>query len=286
MDDPRKFETVEDFINQTHTEPETEPDKDPAEPAVEPATGSDPVPPETDPAPADPEGDPEAGKETDKGKVTPPKPNPMKELRDRATAAQREQAKIDGAITRLSEGDYNFKLKDFRTEEGKMDYDALIAAMDDEDVKQRANTRGISPEMQAEIEKYEREKKEIELQKARVQMDRQLNNFQLEMKLSSEDLNLFISDSMKIGINPLAIAALDRTPKGTTALQLLHKAVYFDKLADEKVQQALAEAEEKRLKNEEAKGGQPKSNPADPNTTKTTKTDPKGLALEEFLDTL
>lgn len=212
--------------------------------------------------------------------------NPMKELRDKANAATRTQEKIDTAINRLSDGEYNFKLKDFKNEQGRVDYDALIKAMDEADVKKRAESRGLSPEMQAELEKYEREKRDVEIAKARVQMDRQLNNFQMEQQLSPEALNTFISDAMKLGINPLSIAALDKTTKGTTALKMLYKAVYTDKIVQDAVDKALAEAEAKRQAALEAKGAQPKANPANPNNSKTTKTDSKGLALDEFLKSL
>lgn len=213
-------------------------------------------------------------------------PNPMKELRDKANAAQKLQQKIDSAINRLSDGDYNFKLKDFKNDTGKVDYDALIKAMDDADVKQRAEARGLTPELQAEIEKYEKEKKEVEIAKARVQMDRQLNNFQMEQQLSPDDLNSFISDAMKLGINPLSIAALDKTSKGTTALKLLYQAVYTDKIVQKAVEKALADAEAKRQADAAAKGGQPKANPAASNANKTNKTDSKGIALDDFLGSL
>ena len=213
-------------------------------------------------------------------------PNPMKELRDKANSATKLQEKIDNAINRLSDGEYNFKLKDFKNEQGKVDYDALITAMDEADVKQRAASRGLSPEMQAEIEKYEREKKDVEIAKARVQMDRQLNNFQMEQKLTPDDLNLFISDSMKLGINPLSIAALDKTSKGTVALQMLYKAVYTDKIVKTAVDQAVAEAKAKWDADLNAKGTQPKPNPANPNNNKTNKTDSKVMALDDFLKTL
>ena len=207
MQDNNQFGSLEEFLSGEHNEPEqTEEEKDAG------------TPPEQDTAKtpeelADEEKnkkDAEAAAATDtpptKEKTkTPPagQHNPMKELRDKASAAEKAQVKIDTAINRLSDGDYAFKLRDFKNEEGKVDYDKLIEAMDEADVKKRAESRGLTPEMQAEIEKYEREKKEVEIAKARVQMDRQLNNFQMEQQLSPEDLNLFISDSMKVGINPL-----------------------------------------------------------------------------------
>lgn len=290
MPDNNQFGSLEEFLSGEQNKPEqTEEEKD-----------AD-TPPEQDTAKTSEEltdeeknkKDAEAAAATDtpptKEKTkTPPagQHNPMKELRDKASAAEKAQVKIDTAINRLSDGDYAFKLRDFKNEEGKIDYDKLIEAMDEADVKKRAESRGLTPEMQAEIEKYEREKKEVEIAKARVQMDRQLNNFQMEQQLSPEDLNLFISDSMKVGINPLSIAALDKTSKGTTALKLLYKAVYSDRLVKDAVTKALAEAEAKREADVAAKGGQPKSNPAGINNSKTNTTDPKGMALDDFLKTL
>lgn len=286
-DNEKEFETIEDFLNDIDGDDE-DPTTDPAPaPATEPEKGAGTEGGE--PAP-DPEVDP-ITKAEDKTKAKPGEPapkkgtagNPMKELRDKANAATRAQEKIEGAITRLSGGDYDLRLKDFKTEDGKVDYDALIAAMDEVDVKKRAEGRGISPELQAEIEKYEREKKEVEIAKARVQMDRQLNNFQMEQKLSPEDLNTFISDTMKIGINPLSIAALDRTAKGTMALKMLYKAVYSDRIIQEAVTKALEEAETKRQADATAQKGQPKANPGAPNTSKTSEGGSKGMALDEFL---
>lgn len=238
----------------------------------------------TTPATKTPEQLAKEKEEEDKKKAN--QPNPMKELRDKANAAAKSQEKIDGAINRLSDGEYDFKLKDFKNEQGKVDYDALIKAMDEADVKKRAETRGLSPEMQAEIERYEKEKRQVEMEKARVQMDRQLNNFQMEQQLNSDDLNNFIADSMKLGINPLSIAALDKTAKGTTALKMLYKAVYTDRIVKEAADKAVEEARTKWEADLVAKGGQPKQNPANPNNTKTNKTDAKGMALDDFLKAL
>lgn len=281
-----KFDTIEEFLTG-----ETAPadpgvsgegdviETDPQDPAVEPDT-INPVASTTD-----------ENKEVEDGKgkpapKTPPVNNPMRELRDKANAAAREKEKIDGAIHRLSDGEYKFKLRDFKNDEGKIDYDALIEAMDEADVEQRAAGKGIDPKLQAEIEKYEREKREVEIAKARVQMDRQLNNFQMENQMTQEDLNNFISDAMKMGVNPLTIASLDKTAKGTTALKMLHQAVYADKIikiaVDEAVAKVRAEYDDKAV----AAGGQPKTNPAAPSKGKTDTTDPKGMALDEFLGTL
>lgn len=287
-----QYKSMEEFLNEDETveTPAASTETPPAGSTETPPAGSTETPPagstETPPAGAD--ATPPVGTTEPKKKEDPKKPevNPMKELRDKANAAAKAQEKIDSAINRLSDGDYNFKLKDFKNEQGKVDYDALIKAMDDEDVKKRAESRGLTPELQAEIEKYEKEKRAVEIEKARVQMDRQLNNFQMEQQLSPEDLNTFISDAMKIGINPLSIAALDKTSKGTTALKLLYKAVYTDKIVKDATEKAVADARAKWEADAAAKGTQPKANPAQPNNTKTTKTDPKGLALDDFLKAL
>lgn len=270
----KEFETMEDFINQEdNPEPIVEPEGDPEpEPEGElEGEGAPKVAPKAEPKKDAPEKD---------------KPNPMRELRDKANTAARAQEKIDEAINRMSDGEYDFKLKDFKGENGKIDYDKLIEAMDAADVKARAESKGLSPELQAEIEKYEREKKEVEVAKARVQMDRQLNNFQMEQQLNSDELNNFISDAMTLGINPLSIAALDKTSRGTTALQLLYKAVYIDKITKTAVDTALAEAETKRQASLDAQNSKPKSNPAAPNNSKTIEKNSKGVALEEFLKNL
>ena len=291
MQDNNQFGSIEEFLSGEHNEPEQTEEEEKA--ANTPTAQETAKTPEELAAEEKTKKDTEAAAATgktsaqEKPKTQPAgQPNPMKELRDKASAAEKAQVKIDTAINRLSDGDYAFKLRDFKNEEGKIDYDKLIEAMDEADVKKRAESRGLTPEMQAEIEKYEREKKEVEIAKARVQMDRQLNNFQMEQQLSPEDLNLFISDAMKVGINPLSIAALDKTSKGTTALKLLYKAVYSDRLVKDAVTKALAEAEAKREADAAAKGGQPKSNPAGINNSKTNTTDPKGMALDDFLKTL
>ena len=283
-----KFDTIEEFL--TGEKAPVDPvvaeegdgiETDPQDPAGEPDI-TDPVDPATG---EDGEGKDGKGKGKPAPKTTPAN-NPMRALRDKANAATREREKIDGAVHRLSDGEYKFKLRDFKNDEGKIDYDALIEAMDEADVEQRAAGKGIDPKLQAEIEKYEREKREVEIAKARVQMDRQLNNFQIENQMSQEDLNNFISDSMKMGVNPLTIASLDKTAKGTTALKMLHQAVYADKIikiaVDEAVAKVRAEYDDKAV----AAGGQPKTNPAAPSKGKTDTTDPKGMALDEFLGTL
>lgn len=288
-----QYKTMEEFLGTEEESTETPPagstETPPAGTETPPAGTETPPAGSTETPPAGSTETPPAGTTDPKKKEEPKKtdvPNPMKELRDKANAAAKAQEKIDTAINRLSDGEYDFKLKDFKNEQGKVDYDALIKAMDEADVKKRAESRGLSPEVQAEIERYEKEKRQVEMEKARVQMDRQLNNFQMEQQLSSDDLNNFIADAMKLGINPLSIAALDKTAKGTTALKMLYKAVYTDKIVQTAIDKAVEEAKAKWEADAAAKGAQPKPNPANPNNTKTTKTDAKGMALDDFLTSL
>ena len=106
------------------------------------------------------------------------------------------------------------------------------------------------------------------------------------MKLENQDLNTFISDSMKLGINPLAIAALDKD-KGTNTLKYLHKAIYAEKFTKMAVDKAVAEAKEAWEAERNQFNKAPKTNPANPTNTKTTTpNNDKGLALEDFLNTL
>lgn len=273
-----KFQTVEEFLeNPDGTTPPEEtatPPKETVTPPEETAT-----PPEETPTPPE---------ETE----TPPKKPKGKSggdiaaLRKAKDAAEKERSKIANAMEKFTEGEYKFSLKDFRTEEGKVDYDALITAMNEADVAKRAETRGLTPEMQAEIERYEQEKIQIQRDRMRIDMERKINSFQAEMGMTSEEVNLFISEAAKLGINPLSVAALDKTSKGTAALRYLHTAINHDKILKEAVDKAVAEERAKWEVDTVAKRNQPKGNPANPNTNKTDPKDPTGIALDDFLKSL
>ena len=183
------------------------------------------------PAPEDPA--PEDVKPQDK------KPNPIKEVRDQLKITKAERDKIQGAIKRFTSGDYDLKLKDFKTEDGEVDYDALVEAMDDLDLKAKAESKGLAPEVQAEIERIEREKIELQKQKLQVAMDKALNNLQLTHKLDDAAVNNFFKDAMAVKMNPYQWLAQGGN------LNQLYNTIYFDRLVKEATEKAVAEAKAK-----------------------------------------
>ena len=209
----------------------------PAEPEVE-----DPTPAPTEPAPAEPE-------------VTEPKKNPMKEVRDKLNKETKEKERIQNAIQRFTDGDYKFKIRDFKTD-GKVDYDALIKAMDDADLNTRANNRGMTPEIQAEIERIEREKQELQKERLKNAMDRSIANMQTNMNLKSEDVNKFFNDSIAANKNPYQWLAQGGS------LEDLYYLIYKDNVINIAVEKAVAEAKAKW--DEEHNTVPPVANPANP----------------------
>lgn len=167
---------------------------------------------------------------------TAPKSNPMKEVRDRLNQEQKAKERIDSAINRFAVGDYNFKIKDFKTEDGKVDYDSLIKAMDDADLRTRSEQRGISPEVQAEIERIEKEKKELQKDRMRVAMDRALASLQTSRQLSNADINKFFNDSMALNKNPYTWLAQGGT------LDDLYYLVYRDTITQAAIDKAVEDA--------------------------------------------
>lgn len=219
----------------------------------------------------EPETQPETKPEQPKAKVE-PKPNPMKEVRDRLNAEQKAKEKIENTVNRFTSGDYKFKIRDFKTEDGKIDYDALSKAMDDEDLKSRSEAKGISPEVQAEIERIEREKVEIQRERLRVSMDRAIANMQTEMNLTGESINNFFKDSMALHKNPYAWLAQGGT------LPDLYYLVYRDKIMKEEINKAVEEA---KVKWEQATNKKaPTSNPAASTQTTSSTT----LSLNQLLN--
>ena len=207
-----------------------------------------------------------------KAKPEQPKPNPMKEVRDRLNAEQRAKEKIENTVNRFTSGDYKFKIRDFKTEDGKVDYDALAKAMDEEDLKSRSEAKGISPEVQAEIERIEKEKVEIQRERLRVSMDRAIANMQTEMNLTGESINNFFKDSMALHKNPYAWLAQGGT------LPDLYYLVYREKIMKEEIDKAVEEA---KVKWEEATNKKaPTSNPAASTQTVSSST----LSLKQLLN--
>ena len=239
------------------------------------ATGEEPeveTPEVEEPAAEEePEAQPETKPEQPKAKAE-PKPNPMKEVRDRLNAEQKAKEKIENTVNRFTSGDYKFKIRDFKTEDGKIDYDALSKAMDDEDLKSRSEAKGISPEVQAEIERIEKEKVEIQRERLRVSMDRAIANMQTEMNLTGESINNFFKDSMALHKNPYAWLAQGGT------LHDLYYLVYRDKIMKEEINKAVEEA---KVKWEQATNKKaPTSNPA----ASTQSTSSNTLSLNQLLN--
>ena len=258
--------------------PETEPEVDP--------TSSDETPPETETTSE--EGAPEntpTGKEGSKdpttttGKVetqtedpADQKKNPVKELRDRLNQEQRTLKRINETIRRLTTGNYNVTLKDF-TEDGEVDYEALSAYMDEQDIKAKAEQRGISPEVQAEIDRIEREKLELEKEKLRVGMDRALTELQIERNLKAADVNTFFKDALAVKKNPYSWIASGGT------LDDLYHIVYREQIIAEQVKQAVEAERAKWDAQLNRTGKKPTPNPATPKDTAIT----GELTMEQLL---
>jgi hypothetical protein len=258
--------TLDDILTEAAGGTPAPEDPAPEDPAPEDPAPEDPAP--EDPAPEDPA--PEDVKPQDK------KPNPIKEVRDQLKITKAERDKIQGAIKRFTDGDYDLKLKDFKTEDGEVDYDALVEAMDDLDLKAKAESKGLAPEVQAEIERIEREKIELQKQKLQVSMDKALNNLQLTHKLDDAAVNNFFKDAMAVKMNPYQWLAQGGN------LNQLYNTIYFDRLVKEATEKAVAEA---KAKWDEAAGKgdrAPKPNPADPAPKNTTVED--GISLAKLLE--
>lgn len=240
------------------------------------AAGEDPI---VEPAPIEVPEDTEPVEEpapveepTEPKKEEPKKPNPMKEVRDRLNTEQKAKEKIEKTVQRFTDGDYNFKIRDFRTEDGKVDYDALSKAMDDADLKVKAEEKGISPEVQAEIERIEKEKIELQRERLRVSMDRAIANMQTTMNLKNEEINSFFKDSMALKKNPYQWLAQGGT------LDDLYYLVYRESLMKSEIDKAVEEAKAKWEASTSKKA--PTTNPAAPKE----QTKSAGLSLDELLN--
>ncbi len=202
------------------------------------------------------------------------KPNPMKEVREKYSAEKSTREKIESAIERFTNGDYGFKLKDFSVD-GKVDYDALAKAMDESDIKAKAEKRGISPEVQAEIERIERDKVELNKQRLQVSMDRALTNLQLNMNVKSNEINTFFKDAMSQKKNPYQWLAQGGD------LQDLYILVYRDRLLKEQISTAVNEAKTKWEEERTRQAKVPVANPAKPTQAATKNTN--GPSLQDLL---
>lgn len=250
-------------------EPEPVTDEDTTGTEPENTSGSEPEnAPGTEPGnePESDTGNPGTNEDPNKNKK-----NPMKDVRDRLTQEQKARERVEKTIQRFTEGDYKFKIRDFKTEDGKVDYEALQKAMDDADMKARAETKGVSPEIQAEIERIEQEKLELRKEKLRVQMDRELSNMQVELQLNKEDINVFFKDALAINRNPYQWLAQGGN------LNDLYFLIYKDRIIQERIDKEVSDAKSKW---EAANKKQaPVSNPATPSQN----TNADGVSLSDLL---
>lgn len=229
-------------------------------PAPEDPTPNDPAP--EDPAPQDPNPAPKTKSDN--------KPNPMKEVRDKLNSEQKLRVKMDNAIKRYTEGDYKFKIRDYKTEDGGIDYDKLIEAMDEADNATKASNNNITPEVQKELDRIEREKIEIQKERLKIAMDKNLADMQVEFNLKSADINKFFADALAQQRNPYQWIAQGGDIKD------LYYILYKDKMIQERVDAAVAE---ERAKWESQKPS-PTPNPA---TKQTPPANKEGLSLTELL---
>ena len=262
--------TMEEILAQAAgNEPETQ-DPEPQEP--EPADPQEPEPqePETqDPEPQEPETvEPEP-------EDTKPKSNPLKDLRDKYTSEKSTREKIDSAIQKFSVGDYDFSIKDFVVD-GKMDYDAFAQAMEDADIEAAAKAKGIKPEVQAEIERMERERVELEKEKLQVAMDRALTNFQLELNLKGDEINQFFKDALAVKKNPYSWIQQGGT------LQDLYNILYRDKIMQSEIDKAVSAARAKWDEEAVRSTKTPAPNPANPPRQDSNPSN--GLTMSQLLE--
>lgn len=230
------------------------------------------VTPEVEPE-VTPEAEPEAEPESIQTPATEPaekKPNPVKELRDRLNVEQKAKEKIEKAMQRYMDNSYDFNIRDFKTEDNKVDYDAFVAAMDAADNKAKATSNGVSPELQLEIDRIEKEKQQLQQERLRVAMDRAVANMQTEMGLQSTDINNFFKDSVALNKNPYQWLAQGGT------LSDLYYLVYRERILKDEVSKAV-EAEKAKWSSQPKA---PSTNPAAPATSNTSYT---GVSLDQLL---
>jgi hypothetical protein len=235
---------------------------------AEPTPATEVKPAEAKPAEVKPvvEAKPEEKKD---GKV-----NPMKEIRDKYAAEKAGKEKIESLVQRYTAGTYEFKLKEFM-KEGKMDYEALAVAMDKSDTVVKAEAKGITPEVQAEIERIDKEKIEIQKQRLQITMDRALNNLQQNMNIKGSEVNNFFKDAMAVKKNPYQWLAQGGD------LQDLYILVYRDKLLKQQIDTAVTQAKTKWEEERARQTKVPVANPAQPTQPKPINNN--GVSLSDLL---
>jgi len=151
----------------------------------------------------------------------------------------------------------------------------LTKAMDEADTKVKAESRGITPEVQAEIDRIEKEKIELNKQRLQVSMDRALTNLQLNMNLKGGEINNFFKDAMSQKKNPYQWLAQGGD------LQDLYILVYRDQLLKREIDNAVEQAKVKFQEESTRQAKVPAANPAKPSQPKTTNT--TGPSLQDLL---
>lgn len=202
------------------------------------------------------------------------KSNPMKEVRDKYNQAESARKKMESTMDRFYNGDYKFNPKDFRTEDGKIDYDKLAEAMDEADNESKAKSNNITPEIQKELDRIEKEKVEMRKQQLQVAMDRELASMQIEMGLKKAEINQFFSDALQQKRNPYQWLAQGGN------IQDLYYIIYREKLIKAQVDKAVSE--ERAKWDNPNRGRTPAPNPAKPKSAEPTR-DPNGLSLDDLL---
>jgi hypothetical protein len=238
-----------------------------AEPTPAPTT-AEVKPAETKPVDVKPAAETKSEEKKD-GKV-----NPMKEIRDKYATEKASKERIEALVQRYTAGTYEFKLKEFM-KEGKMDYDAMAAAMDKSDTVVKAEAKGITPEVQAEIERIDREKVEIQKQRLQITMDRALNNLQQNMNIKGADVNNFFKDAMSVKKNPYQWLAQGGD------LQDLYILVYRDKLLKQQIDTAVTQAKSKWEEERARQTKVPVANPAQ--STQPKPINNNGVSLSDLL---
>lgn len=209
--------------------------------------------------------------EQNKQAEQPKKSNPMKEVRDRLNLEQKLRTKIENAMQRYTDGDYKCKLRDYKTEDGKVDYDAFIKAMDAEDNEVKAKTNNRTPEVQAELDRIEAEKKEIQKERLKVSMDRELASIQVNLGLTNKDINNFFKDALDKKRNPYQWLSAGGS------LEDLYYIIYRESIIEKRVNERTAST---APVNEAKPANPPLRNPGKPNATINT-TD--GITLDDLL---
>jgi hypothetical protein len=252
------------------SEEEKNPDELEGDEVPEPAVKKEPA--EGAASEQDPEPEPEPEPESTKSKS---KSNPVKELRDKYTSEKTQRELIEGVITKYTNGDYNFKIRDFMVN-GKVDYAALAEAMDVADTEAKAKDRGISPEIQFEIDRIERERIELEKERLQIDMDRALTNMQLDLGLKQADINNFFKDAMTLQKNPY------QWLNQGGSLHELYNLVYHDRILKDAIDQAVASAREAWEAESSRTSKTPTPNPAGPKQPRGSSG--SGVSLEELLE--